>query len=965
MKSFELQKAGFSEEASPSLNPVFGCSRFVWFWGMTAFLLLLFHQPHPVMGQAQPGAAVTDARAEAKNPGGNGGGSPSGDAGTMGIQDRGFTTHNRSNIGMFLENRGKLYARSSAIGVSGEFPINSEQEYIYQLNPVVLFPGNVIQGRNTANEEWEAAYGFNNPESVRVATSTDPFTWPSRGWPVQDADGNPIIISDQDTFAVYNDSLNREEILQITIYQTGYSFSSPLIRDAVIFTFDVVNYSNNTYEDMYFGMYSDFDIGNRAGTDYAGYLNDRMGLDEDLDFFYYFDNGFSPDWGGPTGHFGLTWISTPEVNGQRLGMTDLHYNLWQDTPLLDENPDWFYGVWTSNYDMVPEELWPQFFHPVEPGRRISDVNLIPNTGMDLVNNSSSGPYTIAPGDTLRFVLAVVAGADYPGIRQTVENVHQSFANNWLLPSPPPRPELRAYADQNSVTLTWDNRSEMTPDPFTGEFDFQGYRLYRSIDRGRTWDQTDRNRNPNVGPDPVPIAVFDKDDENGIQYSFTDTTVREGFTYWYSLVAYDRGLPDLGPLSTPIGNNEDEINIAVITPRTVAGDWLGSQVRLADHVQGTSTDSVFLRILDPLDLDFGEYDITFGRMGQPETTILTQVISEPIDPALTPPTTFTVSWSSPTVFSVRNDAAGRNRIRNEAYVPGQRYEIEEDHIAFTFIEGSDDPELRPQAGDMLRIIPTLEVTSRSTGEVVLPQRPYLRDREFVTSDGVGITLRHNPFRFTRSSSRLSLSIADASFGALVEQTYNGEIRAIEADSIEVRITRQSNNQQTTHRIANGGLISLARFSFNLSLDFDGIQPQSLVGASFSITTTPVRFPTEHDIYRYEKDAGTVRTDASEDILSRINVVPNPYLVSNAWEPDVSLTRREPERLIRFRNLPNEATVHIFTMAGERIKTLTKNDSSGEIGWDLRTEAGREIAPGVYIYMVRSNVGDHISRFAVIK
>ena len=182
---------------------------------------------------------------------------------------------------------------------------------------------------------------------------------------------------------------------------------------------------------------------------------------------------------------------------------------------------------------------------------------------------------------------------------------------------------------------------------------------------------------------------------------------------------------------------------------------------------------------------------------------------------------------------------------------------------------------------------------------------------------------------------------------------------------MRITRQSNNQQTTHRIANGGLISLARFSFNLSLDFDGIQPQSLVGASFGIATTPVRFPTEHDIYRYEKDAGTVRTDASEDILSRINVVPNPYLVSNAWEPDVSLTRREPERLIRFRNLPNEATVHIFTMAGERIKTLTKNDSSGEIGWDLRTEAGREIAPGVYIYMVRSNVGDHISRFAVIK
>lgn len=934
-----------------------------------ALMLLLFSQPAPAAAQnqsqnhnqSQSAPATPDARAEAKSAGTNG----SDDIGTMGIEDRGFTTHNRSNIGMFIENRGKLYARSNAIGVSGEFPINSEQEYIYQLNPVVLFPGNVIQGRNTSNEEWEAEFGFNNPETVRIATSTDQFTWPSTGWPIQDADGNPIIISDQDTFAAYNDSLNREEILQISIYQTGYSFSSPLIRDAVVFTFDVVNHSNTTYEDMYFGMYSDFDIGNRPGTDYAGYLNDRIGLDKDLDFFYYFDNGFSPDWGGPTGHFGLTWISTPEVNGQQLGMTDLHYNLWQDTPLLDENPDWFYGVWTSNYDMVPEELWPQFFNPVEPGRRISDVNLIPETGMDVVNNSSSGPYTIAAGDTLSFVIAVVAGADYAGIRQTVENVHQSFANDWLLPSPPPRPELRAYADKNSVTLAWDNRSEMTPDPFTGEFDFQGYRLYRSINEGRSWDQIDRNRNPGAGPDPVPIAVFDLDDEDGIQYSFTDDSVQEGFTYWYSLVAYDRGLPGLGSLSTPIGSNEDEINIAVVTPGTIAGDWLGSQVRLADHVQGASTDSVFLRTLDPLDLDFGEYDVTFGRMGQPQTTILTEVVSEALNPALTPPTTFTVTWSAPDEFSVRNDAAARNRIRNEPYIPGQRYEIEEDHIAFTFIEGSDDPELRPQEGDVLRIVPALEVTSRSTGEVVLPMRPYMRDREFVTTDGVGLTMRHNPFTITRSSSRLSIDIADASFQALVEETYNAEIRAVEADSIEVRITRQSNQQQSSHTISNGGLISLTRLSFTLTIDFDGAQPQSLVGSTFSISTTPVRFPTEHDIYRYEKDAGTVRTDASEEILSAINVVPNPYVVSNAWEPDVSLTRREPERLIRFRNLPNEATVHIFTMAGERVKTLRKNDSSGEIGWDLRTEAGREIAPGVYIYLVSSNVGEHISRFAVIK
>ena len=881
----------------------------------------------------------------------------------LGIEDRGFTTHNRSNIGMFIENRGKLYARSNAIGVSGEFPINSEREYIYQLNPVVLFPGNVIQGRNTANEEWEAEFGFNNPETVRIATSTEPETWPSWGWPVQDEEGNPIIISNQDTFAAYNDSLNREEILGISIYQTGYSFSFPLIRDAVIFTFDVVNRSQNTYEDMFFGMYSDFDIGNRPGTDYPGYLNDRMRLDKDLDFFYYFDNGFSPDWGGPTGMFGLTWVSTPEINGQQLGMTDLHYNLWQDTPILDENPDWFYGVYTSNYDMVPEELWPQFFHPVEPGRRIDDLDLIPTEGMDLVNNSASGPYTLAPGDTLTFVIAVVAGSNYENIRSTVENVHQSYQNNWLLPSAPPAPELQAFADKEQITLTWDNRSELVPDPFTGEFDFQGYRLYRSIDNGRTWDQIDRNQNPEAGPNPVPIAVFDKDD-GGIQYSFTDTDIREGFDYWYSLTAYDSGIPGVGSLESAIGNTPDEPNIVVVRPQPIASDWVASTAILADHIRGEATDSVFLNIFNPLDTNFGDYEVRFARMSRPVTTILTRVETNVLDLSLVDPTVYTVTWTQPDVFSIRNENAGRNRVFMQPYVPGEPYDIEIDGISFTFFEESDDPDLRPQAGDRLQIVMGLEVIRLDDNEVVLPLRPYTRNLEFITSDGVGVTMQHNPFRITRDDNRIEIDIQNVSFAALQNEFYRGRVMDVEQDSLVIEILRQSTGGVTNYTIANGGIIDLGRFELVINLTGNN-NLNSFIGRRFDIEVSRVNNPTERDIYRYRKESGQRDVEAEKNVLSSINVVPNPYVVSNAWERDISLQQREPERQIRFRNLPNRCTIHIFTIAGERVKTLHKDDSSGVIGWDLRTESGREIAPGIYIYQVNSDIGTHTSRFAVIK
>jgi hypothetical protein len=82
------------------------------------------------------------------------------------IRDRGGGTHNASNIGLFFENRGKLYPRRITQGPSGEYPINSGKHYIYRINPMVGIPGNVIQGRYTTNEEWEAAAGYQNPDLI-------------------------------------------------------------------------------------------------------------------------------------------------------------------------------------------------------------------------------------------------------------------------------------------------------------------------------------------------------------------------------------------------------------------------------------------------------------------------------------------------------------------------------------------------------------------------------------------------------------------------------------------------------------------------------------------------------------------------------------------------------------------------------------------------------------------------------
>jgi hypothetical protein len=90
-----------------------------------------------------------------------------------------------------------------------------------------------------------------------------------------------------------------------------------------------------------------------------------------------------------------------------------------------------------------------------------------------------------------------------------------------------------------------------------------------------------------------------------------------------------------------------------------------------------------------------------------------------------------------------------------------------------------------------------------------------------------------------------------------------------------------------------------------------------------------------------------------------------LVSSLYEPEFGELRREPIRQIQFINLPQQCTIYIFTIAGDRIKTIDHNSTNGSESWDLRANGGREIASGVYLYIVKSKEAQFKSTFAVIK
>lgn len=97
------------------------------------------------------------------------------------------------------------------------------------------------------------------------------------------------------------------------------------------------------------------------------------------------------------------------------------------------------------------------------------------------------------------------------------------------------------------------------------------------------------------------------------------------------------------------------------------------------------------------------------------------------------------------------------------------------------------------------------------------------------------------------------------------------------------------------------------------------------------------------------------------LEKIRVVPNPYVVANSFE-----TGQDKE--LQFTHLPATATVYLYNNAGERVRTL-HHSAAGSLApsiltWDLKNYDNQLVAPGVYYFVVDSDLGMRRGKFVII-
>jgi hypothetical protein len=885
------------------------------------------------------------------------------------IKDRAGGTHNASNIGLFFENRGKLYPRRISQGPSGEFPINSGNHYIYRINPFVGIPGNVIQGRYTDNEEWEAVGGFQNPDLSQIAFSDKPQTWhPVNGWPVKDKDGNPLILSDQDSYCAYNDSNNIVSILGIQVEQAGYSYGVKFAQNLLFYKYLVINKSSNNYQGVYFSLYCDIDVGNISGGA-PEWGDDKIGFDKERNFLYFYDaDNFSSEWPeGKVGMMGLVFLGTPKVNGVELGITDMHYNLYYDDRDIDSVQ---YGIMSSDPRLLNSSLGSVYFHlGNNPNIHFDDTTTIPAIGLDIVGNISSGPYQLLAGDTLVFYTAIVAGENKADLYYSLNQAYKVYQFNFEISKPPATPTLFTFAGDKEVTLYWDDKAEYTKDKFSGEFDFEGYRLYRSKDKGITWQL---------------IADFDKINDigldRGLQYSFTDKNVINGIEYWYSITAYDRGDEELESLESPKGTNPDAINLNSVIPVSSA---LGrTPVSSGEVTKLGNGKSNYILSVEPFDYDSlanGSYEVFFNYTTLTDKGKLkTKILATVVDSAKTLPRRYALAFKTPRIFDIIDYTTGDVLKEDNTYqprvFPGILYSKNGSVIPGIEIRVYDPnpnapPDSLPATGDLLTLNYSINAVKNNL-DTVLSNRPFLIGKAQSTLDGVVMEL--NPPEIIQNVSRVG-GTDNFNINFQVDDETK-VVNGIFIISVKEKGKTTSGEgfislliKQDTTEIAADTLQNLDSFVFNGIrgvVEFPSDNPPS-PGNIFSVETLVPVQPNIQDRYKFTLKASQTDNKQIVDNLNKIRVVPNPYVVSSLFEPEFGELRREPLRQIQFVNLPQECTIYIFSVGADLVKTIYHNSTRGTETWDLRAEGGREIAPGVYIYVVKTADSEYMERFAVIK
>ncbi len=746
----------------------------------------------------------------------------------------------------------------------------------------------------------------------------------------------------------------------IVVEMEALSYGRPYAEDFHFYNFTIRNISSSQLDSCYWGYYIDPKFGDTREEELYAY---NMGINpnDKLNAFIQYDptGQTIPDRWREIGVIGLGVLESPKD----VGVTVAHFN--PDGGAQPVN-DWELWALITGNPADPRAPQPisEYFHGPDP--LVDDFSLSWGAPADYGFMLFSGPFSLAPGEKVKATLVVSAGSDQVELMADRSELETGdFANNLLTaydmylksfqgPAGPPAPNLYGVPGDQKVTLYWDDIPEVKPDPFTGELDFEGYKIYRSVDAGATWGtaitdglgqvvgyrplaQFDTNNNVS-GFDPVNVNNF-LGSNTGIRHVFVDSTVSNGIEYTYSITAYDRGDPafPIASFESSRGTSDIESNVIRVTPRSDPIGMQDPQIAIQTQAQGNGVLAV--EIIAP-PTEARTYQVTFTESPAQEFRVEREGIVLGI-------------------FDLNSD-------EDRPLVEGLRFRLNGD-TSFGGIKGVVDEQNRSVFGAANPdttgnwFVETAELVNGTTAPA---------EDQFLSFE----------IRFTSDSSWASKTGPDPQ---LADLKVPFSVWNISADPpVQTNALVSGNDlkfdygdqiyigtKPYTAQSAGDAITDDWRTDFPYRLILRSTPANSssvlpLEGQTIRVTTNRGFSTTDQFKVTVQPAEAQISSSEFQNLLDEIRVVPNPYVVNAFWET------QQNERRLRFMFLPGECTVSIYTISGELVTRLEHTNGTGDMDWNLLSSSGQEIAYGLYIYVIEAqDTGGktyaHTGKFVVIK
>lgn len=522
-----------------------------------------------------------------------------------------------SNLGISFTNVGTIgrpNVRNVPVGEpSMEYPRGSGTEH--------LFEAGIWLGANVNGEIRVSTSAVTNAAGYSQGAAGFEFTndgalFLERSSLQNNPNFSPVAISHQDLIASFTDRntlIGNQAIAGHTtplfadITMESYNWNFGFTEALTIIKYEITNNSQDTWQDVYFGIYSDMVVRNITTTVETGsafFNKGGMGWLDEQYAMYIFDRGSSDQ--PRVNTYGSNVILGTEYRGVEFHPRRSEQVIEAGLQPPRVGPDfWLFGSGAGAFSRPNDDLerynrmavqW-----PLEENRKALRNDGYTANG-NYIQLNTIGPFpVINSGETVTVYIAFVAAQmtrDFQGLipaevanvddydneasrANLVENIDWAYRlfdgtenedgtrTRFLVPEPPIVPEMRIELNAGTASIYWSDISESSIDPVTQIEDFAGYKLYRTnigddiagtISSNaqvlREWDRPGSGVGYNTGFDEIRLdsLVTFPGDPVEYNYRYDVSGMNNGWQYLFSVTAFDEGDDRTPPLETSVNAN---------------------------------------------------------------------------------------------------------------------------------------------------------------------------------------------------------------------------------------------------------------------------------------------------------------------------------------------------------------------------------------------------------------------------